>query len=39
MLIIPNKIFYFVRHGQTEANAKGLICGGEWDIPLNKKEN
>jgi len=36
MQIIPNKTFYFVRHGQTEANATGLMCGGEWDIPLNE---
>jgi broad specificity phosphatase PhoE len=32
---IEKKTFYFVRHGQTDANAQELMCGGEWDIPLN----
>jgi|GEM_PF-1545687 len=32
---IVNKKFYFIRHAQTDANAQGLMCGGEWDIPLN----
>lgn len=32
---ILNKSFYFIRHAQTDANAKGLMCGGDWDIPLN----
>ncbi len=27
--------FVFLRHGQTDANAQGLMCGGDWDIPLN----
>ncbi len=31
------KSFYFIRHGQTDANANGLMCGGEWDIPLNER--
>lgn len=26
--------FYYLRHGQTQANADGLMCGGDWDIPL-----
>jgi probable phosphoglycerate mutase len=26
--------FYFVRHGVTELNFKGLRCGGDLDIPL-----
>jgi probable phosphoglycerate mutase len=26
--------FFFVRHGQTEPNAKGLRCGGDLDVPL-----
>jgi probable phosphoglycerate mutase len=26
--------FYFVRHGVTEPNFKGLRCGGDLDIPL-----
>lgn len=24
----------FIRHGQTQANLDGVLCGGEWDIPL-----
>lgn len=27
--------FYYVRHGETEANQQGLMCGSAWDIPLN----
>jgi broad specificity phosphatase PhoE len=34
---IPKKTFYYVRHGQTDANAQGLMCGGDWDISLNEK--
>jgi probable phosphoglycerate mutase len=26
--------FYFVRHGVTDLNFKGLRCGGDMDIPL-----
>jgi 2,3-bisphosphoglycerate-dependent phosphoglycerate mutase len=26
--------FYFVRHGVTELNFRGLRCGGDLDIPL-----
>ncbi len=26
--------FYFLRHGKTQANLDGLMCGGSWDIPL-----
>ncbi|NCN26299.1 histidine phosphatase family protein [bacterium] len=33
---IPTKPFYYVRHGQTDANANGLTCGGDWDLPLNE---
>ncbi len=33
---IPTKTFYFIRHGQTDANAQGLMCGGDWDISLNE---
>jgi broad specificity phosphatase PhoE len=29
------KSFYFVRHGQTEANANGLLCGDKWDLRLS----
>lgn len=31
------KEFIYVRHGETEANAKGLMCGGAWDIELSAK--
>lgn len=34
---ILSKKFYFIRHAETEANAKRLMCGGEWDIPLNDR--
>lgn len=27
--------FYYVRHGQTDANLQGLLCGGGWDLELN----
>lgn len=27
--------FYFIRHGQTDANLQGLMCGASWDISLN----
>lgn len=26
--------FYFVRHGTTEPNFRGLRCGGDLDVPL-----
>lgn len=32
---LPAVEFYFIRHGQTDANANGLMCGGDWDIKLN----
>lgn len=28
--------FIFVRHGQTDANLQGLMCGGAWDLHLNE---
>jgi broad specificity phosphatase PhoE len=28
--------FYFVRHGQTDANRQGLMCGRRWNIELNE---
>ncbi len=31
---IPLKPFYFVRHGQSEANAAQIMCGGGVDTPL-----
>ena len=29
------KNFYYIRHGQTDANKQRLMCGGGWDISLN----
>lgn len=29
-------IFYFMRHAETDAHNEKLICGGDWDIPINK---
>ncbi len=26
--------FYFVRHGVTDLNFRGLRCGGDLDVPL-----
>lgn len=26
--------FYYLRHGRTQANLDGLMCGGLWDVPL-----
>jgi len=28
---------YFVRHGLTNANRDGLMCGRKWDIELNEE--
>ncbi len=28
--------FYFIRHGQTDANLQCLMSGGGWDIPINE---
>jgi probable phosphoglycerate mutase len=39
MKSMPKKTFYFVRHGQTDANAEGLMCGGDWDVDLNEAGN
>ena len=27
---------YFIRHGETDANYQGLMCGGKWDLQLNE---
>jgi broad specificity phosphatase PhoE len=35
-IMILQKSFYFVRHGQTEYNLKRLCAGGKIDAPLNK---
>jgi probable phosphoglycerate mutase len=36
MTYLPDRPFtmYFVRHGATEPNFRGLRCGGDLDIPL-----
>jgi probable phosphoglycerate mutase len=36
MAYLPDRPFtmYFVRHGATEPNFRGLRCGGDLDIPL-----
>ena len=36
---MPNQLspFYFLRHGKTQANVDGLMCGGMWDIPLHQE--
>ena len=31
------KTIYFVRHGESEANARGLLAGSNSDSPLTKK--
>jgi broad specificity phosphatase PhoE len=31
------KTIYFVRHGEAEANARGLLAGGNDDSPLTQK--
>jgi probable phosphoglycerate mutase len=33
-LLAAGATFYFVRHGVTEQNFKGLRCGGDVDVPL-----
>jgi len=35
LISMPNKTFYFVRHGITKANLQKLWCGGDWDIELH----
>ncbi len=34
---IPHKSFYFVRHGESEANKLRIMCGGGYDTPLTEK--
>jgi len=34
--MIPHRSFYLLRHGESEANAAGMIAGGELDSPLNE---
>lgn len=35
--ILPQKPFYLVRHGETEANARQVAAGGKHDTPLTQK--
>lgn len=35
--LIPQKEFYFIRHGQTNVNANPLTKRVDYDLPLNKK--
>lgn len=34
--MVPHRSFYLLRHGESEANAAGLIAGGGFDSPLNE---
>ena len=34
---LKNTTFYFIRHGQTDANQNKQVCGGDWDIALNNE--
>jgi broad specificity phosphatase PhoE len=33
--MLPQKPFYIIRHGQTEANRLGISAGGQTNTPLN----
>lgn len=33
---MDERLFYFVRHGETEPNARGVRCGGDVDAPLTE---
>jgi broad specificity phosphatase PhoE len=35
--MIDKKQFFYMRHAQTDAHAQKLICGGDWDLPLNEQ--
>lgn len=35
MVIVPQGGFLFLRHGETDANARDIICGST-DLPLNR---
>ncbi len=37
LYILPQKPFYLVRHGETEANALRIAAGGKHDSPLTAK--
>lgn len=34
--MLPEKPFYLIRHGETEANAASITAGGEFDSPLTE---
>ena len=34
--MLLEKSFYFLRHGQTDHNARSIIAGGKTDSPLNE---
>lgn len=33
--MIPRKPFFYLRHGETDHNAKQILSGGDCDVPLN----
>jgi probable phosphoglycerate mutase len=35
--MLEKKSFYFVRHGESEHNQRGLVAGGKTDSPLTEK--
>lgn len=35
--MLEKKSFYFVRHGESEYNQRGLVAGGKTDCPLTEK--
>lgn len=35
--MLQKKSFYFVRHGESEHNQRGLVAGGKTDSPLTEK--
>lgn len=35
--MLIRKSFYFIRHGETDHNAKASCAGGKTDVPLNSK--
>ena len=37
LLCLKKKSFYFVRHGESEHNQRGLVAGGKTDSPLTEK--
>lgn len=37
MLLPAASRFFFLRHGETDYNRRGIRCGGEVDIPLTER--